>query len=84
MAPRKTAYNKKWKDKYPWISPVKDDSDRALCTLCNSKFKISSKGEGSVKEHADGDSHKKNEKKAKFTQPLDRFLVRIFLLLLLT
>lgn len=68
MAPRKTSFNFEWKKIYPWINRVPNDDFKAYCKLCNKIFCIGGKGEGSVKEHADGSKHKDKEK-AKASTP---------------
>lgn len=52
------SFNIKWKDLYPWINTVPKDEFNAYCKLCNTIFGIASKGEDSVKEHAENDIHK--------------------------
>lgn len=76
MAPRATKFNKKWTELYSWLSSVDDDSSKAYCKLCKKTFSIASKGEGAVKEHADGTKHKDAEKSTKMAQSLQRFFVR--------
>lgn len=62
MAPRQTSFNEKWMTKYSWINSVPDDKSKAYCKLCKRIFSISIKGEGNVKEHAEGIKHKNAEK----------------------
>lgn len=54
----KCKFNQVWLQTYKWLSEVKDDESSANCKWCNSRFKIDSKGEGSVKKHAETDKHK--------------------------
>lgn len=62
MAPRQTNFNSKWLEVYSWINSVPDDRSKAYCKLCKNFFSISSKGEGNIKEHAEGTKHKSAEK----------------------
>lgn len=78
MGPRKTAFNSEWKNRYPWINSVPKDNYTAYCKLCKKIFSIAGKGEGSVKEHAEGDNHKKIERAAANSQNLRRFFHRKF------
>lgn len=79
MAPRKTTFNNEWLKKYPWLNSVPRDHSSAFCKLCKKIFSVSGKGEGSVKEHADGDTHRRNERAASTSHNLQRFFPRMFL-----
>lgn len=70
MAPRKTTFNSKWLKNYPWIQSVENDNSKAFCKLCKKVFSISTKGEASIKEHADGIKHKDAKR------PIHRFFIR--------
>lgn len=73
MAPRQTHFNPKWIEIYKWIKAVDDDRTKAFCKLCNKAFSIASKGEGSIKEHAEGVKHKEAQKSTTSTQSLHSF-----------
>lgn len=62
MAPRQSTFNSKWLKIHSWINAVPDDSSKAYCKLCKTIFSISTKGEGNVKQHAEGLKHKNAEK----------------------
>lgn len=78
MAPRKTSFNIKWKNIYPWIDSVSDDNFKAFCKLCKKTFSISSKGEGCIKEHSEGAKHKDAAKSTTSSQSLHRFFSRAY------
>ena len=46
-----------------WLSKVKDDDTAARCKLCKSTFKLSTMGQSSLTDHANGKKHKKHVKK---------------------
>lgn len=73
MGPRKTTFNPKWKEIYPWILPAPKDNFAAYCKYCNKSFSIAGKGEGCVKEHAQTSKHKEAERAATSSKSLDRF-----------
>lgn len=73
MAPRKTSFNPNWKTIYPWVNSIPDDVCKAYCKLCKKIFNIAGKGEGSIKEHADGAKHKEKERARSSTQSLQHF-----------
>lgn len=60
------------------------DEFRAYCKLCNKIFSIARKGEGCVKEHALGDTHKNAEKAVANSQSLRHFFARMLFLRLST
>lgn len=78
MAPRKTTFNIEWTKKYPWINSVPKDNFKAYCKLCKKIFQIAGKGEGCVKEHAEGENHKRNERAAASSHSLHQFLQSMF------
>lgn len=54
----KCKFNDSWPKKYNWLKGVDNDLSSAFCKLCNTAFKIDSKGESSVTRHAEGETHK--------------------------
>ena len=54
----KCKFNQAWLDTYKWLAAVKGDEYSAKCKLCNSQFKIDSKGASTIKKHEDGPNHK--------------------------
>lgn len=54
----KCKFNEAWLAKYSWLKSVVDDPNSAFCKLCNTQFKVDSKGETSLTRHADGEKHK--------------------------
>lgn len=57
MPARKTAFNPKWKEIYPWLNSVPDDNFKAYCKHCKQIFSVAGKGEGCIKEHAARSKH---------------------------
>lgn len=76
MANRKTSYNDNWNKTYSWISPVEKDKYSANCVLCKKSFSISGRGESAVKDHADTEIHKKNERAAVISKKVTSFFSR--------
>lgn len=76
MAPRRTVFNIKWKNVYPWLNSVPNDEFKAYCKLCKRIFSISGKGEGCVKEHALGEAHRNAEGAVANTRSLHHFFTR--------
>lgn len=67
----KCKFNDAWPKKYSWLKAVADDHSSAFCKLCNTSFKVDSKGESSVTRHADGEKHKSYA--SNVTKPLTTF-----------
>lgn len=62
MIKRLTKFNKNWLKSYEWITIVENDDHAAHCNLCNMNFKISHKGDASIKDHANSKGHKRATK----------------------
>ena len=73
---RKCSYNKDWETHYPWVKPVKDESDRAFCELCQSVFSVKSGGEYDVKRHKQCETHKKCAIQREASHSMDTFLLK--------
>lgn len=73
MAPRRTLFNIKWKDIYPWINSVPDEEYKAYCKHCKKVFSVAGKGEGCVKEHADTAKHKEAERAVAISHSMQHF-----------
>lgn len=62
-APKKKKHlcscNKEWKKKYTWLKPAAGDPKKAECSVCHRSFTIM-RGEGDIRRHGDGESHKRN------------------------
>ena len=78
MAPRKTSFNQKWKQSYPWINSVPKENFKAYCKLCQKIFSVAAKGEGCVTEHAESTKHKEAERAAGRSNSLNRFFSRMY------
>lgn len=78
MTPRLTKFQPKWLTTYSWISSVNGDIFKAYFKLCKKSFSISSKGEASIREHAQGTKHIDVANATKNVQSLDRFFGRKF------
>ena len=42
-----------------WIAPVNGDSSKAWCRVCNKQFSVKNRGRSQVKDHMEGETHKK-------------------------
>lgn len=73
MPDRKTKFNEKWKETYPWVDSVANDVHKVYCKLCKSSFSIATKGQGRLTEHIATDEHRKAERAAASSHTLDRF-----------
>lgn len=61
-------YNSKWDthEQYKdWLKPVKLDSRKASCTVCDKIIDLSNMGEGAIKSHMKGGKHVRNIAKLK-------------------
>lgn len=58
MPSHKTSFNADWMIRYTWAKAKPDDKFRAVCTLCDSDFSISNRGEGALQQHQDTKKHK--------------------------
>lgn len=72
----KCKFNEAWLLAYSWLRAVKNDPSSAYCILCDSEFKIDSKGESSLTRHADGEKHKSKANSAATSKPLTSFFKR--------
>ena len=60
-------FNSDWMDtslnpQFLWVRPVKDSSQKAMCSLCKKTFSLSNMGRQALISHMDSDKHKKYEK----------------------
>lgn len=55
-----------------------DDIYKAYCKLCNKIFSVAGKGEGCVKDHAEGDNHKRLERDKNQTLSLHSFFASMY------
>lgn len=51
-------FQKEWLETYIWLGEIKDDPQKAKCTLCPSTFSIGSRGISDVIKHMDTAKHK--------------------------
>ena len=73
---RKCSYNKDWERHYPWVKPVKDESDKAFCELCQTVFSVASGGEYDIKRHKQCETHKKRAIQRETSRSMETFLLR--------
>lgn len=80
MAPRKTTFNSKWNEIYPWMNAVSKDDISAYCKYCKRIFSIPGKGEGCVRENAQSAKHKESAKHraTASSHSSDRFFLSMF------
>lgn len=51
-------FQKEWVETYTWLKEVKDNPQKAKCTLCPSTFLIGSRGISDVTKHMETAKHK--------------------------
>lgn len=71
-------YRKEWEREYSWVECVRGNDFKANCTVCRRVFTIGHGGVCDLKQHASGESHKRNERarRTQADQVLSKFLVR--------
>lgn len=72
---RKSKYRAEWDKDYPCIESVRDDENKARCTVCRRAFTVTHGGLSDVKKHVAGETHKKKEKQWRSRGALNVFLV---------
>uniref|UniRef100_H3AIW8 HAT C-terminal dimerisation domain-containing protein n=1 Tax=Latimeria chalumnae TaxID=7897 RepID=H3AIW8_LATCH len=64
-----SSFEKEWTVKWPCIQPLKNDPEKALCTVCNDTFRVTHQGKRDVERHLTTE-HKRLAQMFKVCKPL--------------